>query len=74
MFYSSQYGFHKMHSTVFAGLELTDRLGRDIDDKNVPLAAFMDLSKAFDTPNNEVLLKKLSWYNNHSALMVLNLS
>ena len=42
LFYSSQYGFRKLHSTELAGLELTDRLLKDIDAKSVSLAVFMD--------------------------------
>ena len=62
LFYSSQYGFRKLHSTELAGLELTDRLLKDIDDKKLSLAVFMDLSKAFDTLNHQILLKKLNYY------------
>ena len=61
-FYSSQYGFRKLHSTELAGLELTDRLLKDIDDKKLSLAVFMDLSKAFDTLNHQIVLKKLNYY------------
>ena len=35
LFYSSQYGFRKLHSTDFAALELTDRTLKDIDDRDV---------------------------------------
>ena len=62
LFYSSQYGFRKLHSTEFAALELTDRILKDIDDRDVSLAIFMDLSKAFDTLDHHILLKKLNYY------------
>ena len=62
LFYPSQYGFRKIHSTELAGLELTDRILKDIDEKNVSLAIFMDLSKAFDTLNHHILLNKLNHY------------
>ena len=62
LFYSSQYGFRKLHSTEFAALELTDRILKDIDDRDVSLAIFMDLSKAFDTLDHHILLKKLNNY------------
>ena len=39
----------KNHSTEYAAMELTDKILKDIDDKNISLAIFMDLSKAFDT-------------------------
>ena len=51
-----------MHSTEFAALELTDRTLKDIDDRDVSLAIFMDLSKAFDTLDHHILLKKLNYY------------
>ena len=55
-FYSSQYGFRKLHSAEFAALELTDMILKDIDDKNISLAIFMDLSTASDTINHQILL------------------
>ena len=42
LFFSSQYGFRKKHSTEMAGLELTDRILKDIDNKDISLAIFMD--------------------------------
>ena len=62
LFYPNQYGFRKLHSTEFAALELTDRILKDIDEKNISLAIFMDLSKAFDTLNHQILLQKLNFY------------
>ena len=58
MFYDSQYGFLKNHSTEYVAMELTDKILKDIDDKDISLAVFMDLSKAFDTLDHDVLTKK----------------
>ena len=62
MFYDSQYGFLKNHSTEYAAMELTDKVLKDIDEKNISLAIFMDLSKAFDTFDHSILIKKLAHY------------
>ena len=62
LFFESQYGFRKLHSTEFATLELVDRALSDIDKKNTSIAIFMDLSKAFDTLDHDILLNKLSHY------------
>ena len=62
LFYSSQYGFRKKHSTETAGLELIDRAMKDNDKKQDPFAIFLDLSKAFDTIDHVIMLKKLEHY------------
>ena len=62
LFYDSRYGFLKNHSTEYAAMELTDEVLKDIDDKNISLAIFMDLSKAFDTFDQKILIKKLAHY------------
>ena len=58
----SQYGFRPGHSTELAALELMDRLCKDMDQGLIPANIYIDLSKAFDTLDHEILLKKLSYY------------
>ena len=62
LFHENQYGFKTKHSTELAVTELTDRILINIDNKKLPLAIFMDLSKAFDTLDHKILIDKLSYY------------
>ena len=62
LFYDSQYGFLKNHSTEYAAMELTDKVLNDIDEINISLAIFIDLSKAFDALDHNILIKKLAHY------------
>ena len=59
LLYESQYGFRKLHSTELAALEFTDRISQELDAKKIPFSIFLDLSKAFDTLDHNVLLSKL---------------
>ena len=62
LFYHSQYGFRKNCSTEHAALELIDKVINQMEIGNTPLAIFLDLSKAFDTINFDILLFKLKYY------------
>ena len=62
LFYNSQYGFRKKRSTEHAALELIDRILTDMDNNRIPISIFLDLSKAFDTLNHNILLNKLQHY------------
>ena len=60
--FKSQYGFRKSNSTETAAIELTDTLLQNLDNCEIPIAIFLDLSKAFDTLDHAILLKKLEHY------------
>ena len=62
LFYDSQYGFRPNHCTEQATLELTDRIISAMDNNDVPIGVFLDLSKAFDTIDHNILLNKLEHY------------
>ena len=57
-----QYGFRPGHSTELAALRLVDHLVKQMDQSRVPINIYIDLSKAFDTLNHEILLSKLTHY------------
>ena len=62
LLFESQYGFRKLHSTDLAALELIDCINKQIDQRKIPFSIFLDLSKAFDTLNHDILMKKLHYH------------
>ena len=60
--YQHQYGFRKKYSIDMALTHLTNKLSTSIDNNETTMAIFIDLSKAFDTINHNILLKKLEYY------------
>jgi len=58
----NQYGFRKNLSTSMALLDLVDKLSSSIDNNEITVGIFIDLAKAFDTVNHNILLSKLYHY------------
>ena len=55
------------HSTEFAALELIDRILTSMDNKEIPINIYLDLSKAFDTLDHSILIDKLVLWRKRSS-------
>ena len=66
---SQQYGFMPNRSTETAALELMDRNITAMNDQLTPINIYLDLSKAFDSIDHNILASRLKYHGIH----VLNL-
>ena len=60
--FEKQFGFRKKHSTTHALVDLTEDIRLAIDNNQFSCGVFIDLQKAFDTVDHDILLKKLDHY------------
>ena len=74
LYYDGQYGFREKHSTQLAALELIDRITHGLDLGNTPINIYIDLSKAFDTLDHNILISKLQHYGIKGTALQLLLS
>ena len=62
VFSGQQYGCRKNSSTELGVLELVDRLLAQLKNHMLHANFYIDLAKAFDSVNHDILLDKLSYY------------
>ena len=67
--FEKQFGFRKKNSTVHALMEITEKIKESIDHGKFGCGIFIDLKKAFDTVNHEILLTKLEHYGIRGATL-----
>lgn len=58
----NQFGFRKNHSTSLALTHLINKVTSAVDESKITGGVFLDLSKAFDTLDHNLLIHKLDYY------------
>ena len=67
--YHNQHGFRKNNSTIHALMQITERIKTSIDSGKFGCGIFIDLRKAFDTVNHDILLTKLEHYGIRDSML-----
>ena len=60
--YDLQFGFRQQYYTSHALINITENIRKALDDGNTGCGVFVDLQKAFDTIDHQILLAKLNHY------------
>ena len=62
LIYSLQFGFRQKYSTVHALISLTENIRKNLDEGNVGCGIFVNLQKAFNTVEHDIILSRLEHY------------
>ena len=62
LLYEKQFGFQRNNSTEHVILQLTRDIKSSFEKGEYTLGIFIELSKAFDTADHQILIKKLQYY------------
>ena len=60
--YNLQFGFRQQYSTSHALINITENIRKVLHDGNVGYGVLVDLQRAFDTVDHQILLAKLNHY------------
>ena len=67
--YENQFGFRKNNSTAHSLMDITEKIKESIDSGKFGCGVFIDLKKAFDTVNHEILITKLEHYGIRGSIL-----
>ena len=67
--YRCQFGFRKKYLTSHALIHLINRISSAIDQRETTVGVFLDLSKAFDSLDHQILFTKLEHYGIHGVAL-----
>ena len=62
LIYNRQFGFRANHSPNHALISMTESIKSFLDSGDFVAGIFIDLEKAFDTANHQILCNKLNYY------------
>ena len=60
---TNKFGFRNKHSTTHALIKITEKIRKALVKKQFACGIFIDLQKAFDTINHNILLNKSDYYD-----------